>query len=112
MLLLALLLLGACATTPKGPSVLALPGTGKSLDEFRADDMACRQYALGQTAGIAQGQTANESAAYLSQRQYDFAYLQCMYARGHRIPVPGGFMYYGPGEPGSYTPPPPPPPNS
>ena len=36
--LLALLALGACTTLPTGPSILALPGTGKSFDQFRADD--------------------------------------------------------------------------
>src|SRR3982750_848383 len=40
--LLAVLLLGACATIPNGPGVMALPGTGKSFDEFRANDAECR----------------------------------------------------------------------
>lgn len=46
--LLPLLALGiaACTTIPTGPSRMALPGTGKSFDLFRADDAACRQYAL------------------------------------------------------------------
>ncbi|GAC1421337.1 MAG: hypothetical protein NVSMB6_23020 [Burkholderiaceae bacterium] len=46
------LLLGACTTLPpSGPSVMALPGTGKSFDQFRYDDVDCRQYAL-QQAGV------------------------------------------------------------
>ena len=109
---LALLAVGACTTTPTGPSVLALPGTGKSLDEFRADDLECQQFALAQVRAATPAQAANGSAAYPSQRQYDFAYLQCMYAKGHRIPVPGGFMYFGPGQPGTIMPPPAPPPDS
>ena len=40
-----LLLLGGCATVLKGPSVMALPGPGKSFDQFQADDAICRQWA-------------------------------------------------------------------
>jgi len=42
------LLLGACATVPAGPSVTALPGTGKSFGAFQGDDVACRQWAAQQ----------------------------------------------------------------
>lgn len=55
--LLAVLLLSACATLPNGPGVMALPGTGKSFDEFRANDAECRQY-----AGSQLGTTANDAA--------------------------------------------------
>src|SRR3954465_12212699 len=56
--LLAVLLLSACATLPNGPGVMALPGTGKSFDEFRANDNECRQYAESQNGGM----TANDVA--------------------------------------------------
>ncbi len=56
--LVALLMLGACTTIPTGPSVMAMPGTGKSFDQFRSDDADCRQYAIGQVGGA----TANETA--------------------------------------------------
>ena len=46
--LIAALLLGACATLPDGPGAMVLPGTGKSFDEFRANDAECRQYASSQ----------------------------------------------------------------
>lgn len=59
----AALLLGACATLPDGPSVLALPGTGKSFDQFRSDDAACRQYAYEQVGGKTANRAANESTA-------------------------------------------------
>jgi len=39
------LLFGACATVPTGPSVLALPGSGKSFDQFHTDDVVCRDWA-------------------------------------------------------------------
>ena len=35
------LLLGACATLPSGPSVMALPGAQKTFEQFRADDVLC-----------------------------------------------------------------------
>lgn len=59
--LLGLLLLGACATQPSGPGVMALPGTGKSFDEFRANDAECRQYASSQTGATPQD-AATDSA--------------------------------------------------
>ncbi|HDR9525946.1 TPA: hypothetical protein QDC08_005274, partial [Burkholderia stabilis] len=55
-------LLGACAYMPVGPSVMALPGTGKSFDQFRADDGSCRQYAFEQSGGVSAGQAATASA--------------------------------------------------
>jgi hypothetical protein len=159
--LLALLLLGACTTIPTGPSVLVMPGTGKSFDQFRADDADCRQYALSQVggatandasvqstvnsaavgtavgalagvamggrqgagvgagmgllAGSAMGAGAGQSSGYGSQRRYDNAYVQCMYAKGDRVPVSGRMMS-GPVQaisplppPNVYAPPPPPP---
>jgi len=59
-LLVLVPLLGACATVPTGPSVMVLPGTGKSFEQFQADDAACRQWALQQT-GTTPGQAANQS---------------------------------------------------
>jgi hypothetical protein len=41
-------LLGGCATVPKGPSVMVLPGTGKSFEQFQTDDAVCRQWASQQ----------------------------------------------------------------
>ena len=55
---LPLVLLAGCVTAPTGPSVMALPGTGKSFDQFRYDDAECRQYALSQSGGA----TANQAA--------------------------------------------------
>jgi hypothetical protein len=126
-------LLGACTSVPTGPSMLVLPGTGKTFDQFRGDDLLCRQFAteqiggknassvaadsgvksaaVGTVLGAAAGATvggsrgagvgagtglafggvagsgaANESA-YGAQQRYDYGYEQCMYAKGHRIPV-------------------------
>jgi hypothetical protein len=40
----------------------------------------------GTSAGLQQGAYAD----YEIQRRYDISYMQCMYSRGHRIPVPRG----------------------
>jgi uncharacterized protein YcfJ len=128
-------LLAACATVPTGPSVMALPGSGKTFEQFRRDDASCRQYALMQIGGRTAAEAGNESFArsaalgtvvgaavgaaaggdrgagvgaatglafgsavganeaqassYDAQRRYDIAYIQCMYASGHRVPVSG-----------------------
>ena len=93
------LLLGACATAPTEPTVLALPGTGKSLQQFNTDDLECRQGTRPRP---------EESGSWTEQqRRYDFAYIQCMYAKGHRVPVPGQYI----GAPAGSSPPPPPPPS-
>src|SRR5579885_3195956 len=163
--LAAAIALGACATVPRGPSVMALPGNGASFDQFRADDATCQQYAQG-AIGYTQAQAAEDSAtksaavgtaigaaagallgaaghpgtgaaigagtgllvggtagadaygssAYTMQRRYDNAYIQCMYAKGHQVPVAGGYSttsrapaYSPPPPPPAGTPPPPPP---
>jgi hypothetical protein len=49
--LAALLLLSACVSMPTGPSVMVLPGSNKSFDQFRADDADCRQFASNQVNG-------------------------------------------------------------
>ena len=145
--------LTACTTLPpSGPSVMVLPGTGKSFDQFRFDDNDCRQYSsqqagatpdsaaldsgarssivgtlLGAAAGAAinggrgasigagtglllggsAGASTANASAYGVQQRYDFAYTQCMYAKGHRVPV-AGQMTTQPAPGGSYAPPPPP----
>jgi outer membrane lipoprotein SlyB len=151
----ALLALAACTTLPTGPSVTVLPGTGKTFDQFRLDDMDCRQYSAAQSGGKTANDTATDSTvksgalgALLGgvagaaiggnsrgaavgagvgvlggsvagseagrasgsevQRRYDNAYIQCMYAKGHRVPLSG--QYGGTVEqPAAATPPPPPP---
>lgn len=54
-------MLSACTTLPTGPGVLVLPGPGKTFDQFRLEDAYCRQYAFGQTGGVAPSQTASAS---------------------------------------------------
>ena len=55
-----ILLLGACTTIPDGPSVMVLPGTGKTFAMFQADDAECQQFALSRI-GKSADQLAVES---------------------------------------------------
>jgi outer membrane lipoprotein SlyB len=165
---LAALCVGGCVTMPSGPSVLVLPGSGKSFDQFQADNAVCRQFAqiqvggqspsqaaqqsavqsavlgtvlgaavggavgqgqgaaIGAASGLALGTAAGAGPAYASgyelQRRYDYAFVQCMYAKGNQVPVAGQSQggrtrpYYPPppssGEGRYYGTPPPPPPGS
>lgn len=153
--LLLVFLLGACASIPSGPSVMVLPGSGKTFDQFRGDDSYCRQYASEQAGGTTPNQAAVSSGAgtaaigtgvgaaagaalgggtgaaigagsgllvgglmgtgtartsgYAIQQRYDMGYIQCMYAKGHRVPVSGQIMdNYRNQAPGANPPPPPP----
>ena len=151
---LALLMLVGCTTLPSGPSVMVLPGSGKTFDQFRADDLDCRQYASVQVGGVSPNQAASDSgvksavvgtaigaaagaaidggrgaatgagagllvgalagagaadaSSYTLQQRYDYGYIQCMYAKGHKVPVSG--LYTPARSHTTYTPPPPPPP--
>ena len=152
----AALLLAACVTVPEGPSVMVLPGSGKTFDQFQLDDYSCKQFAKasiggsnaqqaatesgvksaavgaavgaaagaligghegagsGAGAGLVVGTLAGTGAAQGSagnlQQRYDTAYVQCMYAKGNRVPVYGGMQQAPAPSRGYSTPPPPPPP--
>jgi hypothetical protein len=58
----ALACMAGCTVMPTGPDVTALPGTGKTFDQFRADDASCRQFAYQQIGGAPAGQTAGNNA--------------------------------------------------
>jgi outer membrane lipoprotein SlyB len=57
---LVLLTLTSCVTMPTGPSVMALPGAGKSFDQFQADDAICIRWAEQRT-GMSPQDTANQN---------------------------------------------------
>ena len=40
----ALVMLAGCVTTPVGPAVRVMPGTGKSFDQFQADEGNCLKH--------------------------------------------------------------------
>ena len=56
----ALLLLGACASTPMGPTVQVLPSPSKPFEVFQQDQVDCKQYAQAQVSG--QADAANQKA--------------------------------------------------
>jgi len=150
--ILAVTILGGCATMPTGPTVMVMPGAGKPFEVFVADDNMCRLWAERQIGGASPSQTANQNLAtgavvgtllgagvgaaigsatgnagpgaaigagaglltgtaaagppayasqYALQRQYDIAYMQCMYSKGNQVP--------GVRRRTAYAPPPPPP---
>jgi hypothetical protein len=66
-----------------------LPGTGKSFEQFHADDGMCQQFAMTEAQGPAAGAAGAVASAPAMQRKYDLSYIQCMYAKGHRVPVLG-----------------------
>jgi Glycine-zipper domain len=53
-------LLAACAPIPTAPHVMALPGSGKSFDQFDVDDGVCRNWA-GRQIGISPNRAATEA---------------------------------------------------
>ena len=63
---------------------------------------------VGLLGGTAVGADRAESARWSVQHRYDMAYMQCMYAKGNQIPIPGGSQLARP--PGGQYPGPPPPP--
>jgi hypothetical protein len=158
-------ILTACVHLPSGPSVMVLPGSGKSFEQFRYDEYDCRRYAYEQVGGLTSRQSAQRSgmesaaigaglgaaagaaiaggsgaaigagtgllagslmgsgtastSAYVNQQRYDISYIQCMYAKGHRVPVSGRITDAPPasGNRGAASPspgfnPPPPPPGN
>lgn len=73
-----------------------------------------RGAAAGAGAGLALGGLSGtgtaQASAYSAQQRYDVAFMQCMYAKGHRIPSSGRFLseqMYAPRDSYPYYPPPP-----
>src|SRR5690349_17265548 len=63
-LVVAVSLAAACASPPPlptAPSILVLPGTGKSFDQFHADDQECRGFALSE---VGKGATQSSDDSY------------------------------------------------
>ena len=85
------IVLAGCASAPTGPSVMVLPGSGKTTEQFQSDDARCRQMAASEI-------TATKGGNVSDQGRYDMAYMQCMYALRNQIPVsirPGYSTPYG-----------------
>jgi hypothetical protein len=159
---LGALVLAACATpAPTGPGILVLPGSGKTFDQFRADDQGCRDFAynsiggqkaeeasrgaavnsavigtaigtaagaligggegaavgagVGLAGGSMVGADVSRATSGSAQQRYDHAFTQCMYAKGHKVPIAARYSSYdsrgsNSNTQAARTPPPPPPP--
>ncbi|HIH9465507.1 Uncharacterised protein [Klebsiella variicola] len=137
ILVLFSITLTGCVSAPEAPTVMVLPGSGKTYETFQRDGVLCRNTAYrslngeahdannngittaatgtiigaatgaligsaggpqrttdglvvgaasglllgGVVAGGGRGQTQN-----VMQDQYNVIYVQCMYAKGHKIP--------------------------
>ena len=98
----------AVAGTALGAAVGAIIGS--------ATGQAGQGAAIGAGTGLLFGSAAGSNAAgmsyYESQRRYDMAYVQCMYARGNQVPARAGYRGPGPSlSAPTYPPPNTPPPN-
>ncbi|HEY8160437.1 MAG TPA: hypothetical protein VIF10_17240 [Methylobacter sp.] len=89
IIIISAFLLSACSTMPSGPSVLVLPGADKNFDQFHNEDQLCRQFTHQQVAAAQEDTDSKDEA----QQNYDIVYIQCMYSKGHQVPVPG--VMYG-----------------
>lgn len=79
-IVVAAVVLAGCAHVPTGPSVMVLPGGGKSTEQFQKEDASCRQMATNELAATKGGNVSD-------QKRYDMTYIQCMYAQGNQVPV-------------------------
>jgi hypothetical protein len=59
---IVMLAVSGCVTVPTGPSVMVLPGSGKSFEQFQGDDIVCRQWA-GYQIGQSPQQSAEQNVA-------------------------------------------------
>jgi hypothetical protein len=113
-LLMAVGLLAGCESIPAGPTVTAMQGEAKSADEFRADEVACRQYASSQvdkgkldapaagsgaTGSLIGGTDKAQYAGTGLQQISNRAYVQCLYLRGHKVPLLARERWTGPKAP-------------
>ena len=92
----------AAVGTALGAAVGALAGGHNSVGGGAA---------VGAVAGSAIGLGEADYAGHATQRRYDIAYQQCMYARGNLLPGQSAAAYRSaPPPPPTAAPPPPPPP--
>ena len=66
---------------------------------------------IGMLGGTLSGIDAYNQTAYVMQERYDTAYVQCMYSKGHQVPVPAGYQMTPQSQQQAVTTAPPPPPS-
>jgi len=92
----------AALTTAVGATVGALADGGRGAGTGAAAGLAL---------GSAIGSSESQASSYGAQRRYNYAYVQCMYAKGNLVPVSGTMQSSnstGYRETTVYPPPPPP----
>ena len=91
---------------PHAANAVKVDGAGIIIDAVRA-------FSPGLLVGSASGADAGNYSGRELQRRYDMRYDQCMYAKGHRVPVYGQFTYRPTTSTSTHAPyvPPPPPPS-
>jgi len=97
----------ANASTAKGAVAGTVAGAGLGA-AFGGASGAGVGAGFGLLVGLAVGVSAGESSARAIQQRYDQAYVQCMYAKGHKVPVAGRVTPTRPPGPVYFPPPPPP----
>jgi hypothetical protein len=103
-------------TTVAGAAIGTVLGAAAGAAIGAAAGSPATGAAVGAGVGLLGGTSvgaSNASASYrIVQRRYDAAYMQCMYAKGHQIPVARGSQpaYSAPAYAPAASPPPPPPP--
>jgi hypothetical protein len=80
------LVTGAAIGTAVGAAAGALIGAATGDAGEGAAIGAGSGLLLGGAAGVARG----DAEGYAAQSRYDDAYVQCMYAKGHQVPLPAG----------------------
>jgi hypothetical protein len=74
-----------------GAAVGAAAGALVGAASHDADEGAAAGAGIGLITGSAAGMAAYHHAAAEMQDRYDMAYVQCMYAKGHQVPLPAGY---------------------
>lgn len=61
LVLTLMLILSACASMPDAPHVNVMPAKGATLEQFRLDDLQCREFAQDQISGDVTNKSAMET---------------------------------------------------
>jgi len=91
-------------------AVGAVVGAAAGAAIGRSGEAAVAGAGIGTAGGALAGAGAASHSAHTVQGRYDIAFQQCMYAKGHQIPMAGGYRGHLGRSYRQATPPPPPPP--
>ncbi len=70
-----------------GLGAMALLGSESSLEQFQGEDASCRQWATRRAQETTQAAPVDQFyGTDVRQQWYDMSNLQCVYAKGNRVP--------------------------